>query len=117
MPSKPKGWKIRIRHILDAIAENQSYIAGKSFDQFCDDTKTLKAVVWNLTIIGEAARHIPPSAEAACPQIPWPQIRGMRNRIVHGYEQIDWEIVWKAVQEELPPLVPLLEKMLRTAPD
>lgn len=117
MPSKSQGWKIRIRHILDAITENQNYTRAMSYDQFCEDPKTLKAVVWNLTIIGEAARHIPPSAEAAFPEIPWPQIRGMRNRIVHGYEQIDWEIVWKAVQEELPPLVPLFEKMLRTVPE
>ncbi|MDE2058711.1 MAG: DUF86 domain-containing protein [candidate division NC10 bacterium] len=103
--------------MLDAIAETRSYISGMSYDQFCEDAKTLKAVMWNLTIIGEAARHIPPTVEAAYPEIPWPQIRGMRNRIVHGYEQIDWEIVWKAVQEELPPLVPLFEKILRIAPD
>jgi uncharacterized protein with HEPN domain len=117
MSSKPRHWKLRIRHILGAIAENRQYTSGMTFEQFVRDPKTLKAVVWNLTMIGEAARHVPAEVEAAYPEIPWAKIRGMRNHIVHGYDVIDEEIVWTVVYEDLPPLVPILEQILNEAPD
>jgi uncharacterized protein with HEPN domain len=115
MSSKPRKWKFRIRHILDAIAENSSYVSGMTFDTFCADSRTLKAVVWNLVIIGEAARLIPPDIEKAYPGLPWAQIRGMRNHIVHGYDQVDAEIVWQVIQTELPALVEVLERIMREA--
>ena len=117
MSSKPRRWKLRIRHILEAIAENLRYTAGMTFEQFGSDPKTLKAVVWNLTMIGEAARHVPAEVESAYPEIPWTKIRGMRNHIVHGYDVIDWEIVWTVVYEDLPPLVPILERILNESPE
>ncbi len=117
MSSDPRHWKLRIRHMLDAIAENLQYTAGMSFEQLGSDPKTLKAVVWNVTMIGEAARHIPADLEAAHPEVPWAKIRGMRNHIVHGYDVIDWEIVWTVVHQDLPPLVPALEKILKEAPE
>ncbi|MDQ1301659.1 MAG: hypothetical protein QG637_1581, partial [Chloroflexota bacterium] len=109
MSSRPRQWKFRIRHILEAIAENTSYVRNLSYRDFCADAKTLKAVAWNLVIIGEAARLIPPDIESAYPSIPWVQIRGMRNHIVHGYDQVDTEIVWNVIQIELPELVPIFE--------
>jgi uncharacterized protein with HEPN domain len=117
MSSKPGRWKLRIRHILAAIAENLAYTAGVPFEQFGADPKTLKAVVWNLTTIGEAARHVPAQVETAYPEVPWTKIRGMRNHIVHGYDVIDWEIVWTVVHDDLPPLVPIFERILRETPD
>jgi uncharacterized protein with HEPN domain len=102
-------------HILDAIAENSSYISGMSYDAFCADSRTLKAVVWNLVIIGEAARLTPPEIEQVYRDVPWAQIRGMRNHIVHGYDQVDAEIVWNVVQTELPVLIPTFERILREA--
>ena len=115
MSSRPRHWKFRIRHILDAIAENSSYVRGMSYDDFCADSKTTKAIVWNLVIIGEAARLIPTDIEETYDEIPWAQIRGMRNHIVHGYDQVDAEIVWTVVQTELPALVPAFERILREA--
>lgn len=105
-------WKFRVRHILDAIAENQSYVEGITFDEFCLDTRTMKAVAWNLTVIGEAIRGIPSQVIEAYPAIPWAQMRGMRNRMVHGYDQVDYEIVWKVATEELPALTPVLEQVI-----
>jgi hypothetical protein len=75
MSFRPRQWKFRIRHILDAIAENSSYTYG----DFCADSKTMKTIVWNLVIIGEAARLIPPDIEKAYREIPWTQIRGMEK--------------------------------------
>jgi uncharacterized protein with HEPN domain len=115
MSSKPRQWKFRIRHILDAIAENTSYVRGLTYHDFCVDSKTLKAVVWNLVIIGEAARLIPSDIESVYQGIPWAQIRGMRNHIVHGYDQVDAEIVWNVIQTELPALVPIFERIMQEA--
>ena len=117
MPSNTPRWKFRIQHILNAIAESRDFMGNMTYESFCTDAKTLKAVVWNLTVIGEAARHVPSHVEAAFPEIPWPQIRGIRNHIVHAYDRIDWEIVWKVVQDELPPLVAIFERILQEVPE
>jgi uncharacterized protein with HEPN domain len=84
-----KPWQERVEHILDAIAEIEVFLAGMGRDEFLADAKTLKAATANLTIIGEAARHIPDAVVQSSPHIPWPLMRGMRNRIVHGYYQVD----------------------------
>lgn len=111
---RPK-WKFRIRHMLDGIAECRSFVSGMSEEQLGDDKRTLYAVVWTLTMIGEAARHVPQEVVDAYPEIPWHQMRGMRNHIVHGYDQIKLEIVWDVVTKELPPLVEPLNKVLDEA--
>jgi uncharacterized protein with HEPN domain len=111
MSSIPRKWKHRIRHLLEAIAECQSFTAGMTIEGFRDDPKTLKAVVWNLMVMGEAARHIPTEIEAAYPEIPWATIRGMRNHMVHGYDVIDVSIVWNVVQDRLAALVPILKRI------
>jgi len=65
-----------------------------------------------LEIVGEAASHIPESMRQEHPQIPWPQIIGTRNRLVHGYDLVDYDIIWSTVVEDLPPLIAELEKIL-----
>lgn len=115
MSSRPRKWKMRIQHILDAIAENLSFTDNISYAQLHQDQKTLKAIVWNLTVIGEAVRQLPPHVETDFPDVPWAKMRGMRNHIVHGYERIDLEIVWEVVRNELPPFVPFLREILEKA--
>lgn len=112
MSSDRAGWRLRLRHVLDSIAECRSFVAGMTCDAFCVDAKTLKAVVWNIATIGEAVRHVPAEIIAALPEIPWAAMRGMRNQNAHGYDSIDYEIVWNVVQDGLPPLVPLLELVI-----
>jgi uncharacterized protein with HEPN domain len=68
-------------------------------------------------MIGEAAGHVPLGVQQATPEVPWRQMRGIRNRIVHGYDTVDLEIVWKAVCDELPLLVPALERILQQTPE
>jgi uncharacterized protein with HEPN domain len=79
-----------------------------TYDQFCLDRRTVDAVVRNFEVIGEAARHIPPRVEARHLQVPWHQMRTMRNELIHNYPGVDTAIVWDAVQTDLPPLVTLL---------
>jgi len=115
MSSDRPKWKFRVRHVLDGIAQCRSFVAGMGEQQLGDDKRTLYAVVWALTVIGEAARHVPQEVIDRFPEIPWQQMRGMRNHIVHGYDRIKLEIVWEVVTRELPPLVPHLERILREA--
>ena len=107
-----RSWQERIEDILAAIAEIGSFMVGMNREQFLADAKTLKAVVADLTLIGEAARHIPQAVLQAHPEVPWASMRGMRTRIVHGYYQVDPVLVWDACQNDLAPLVELLNKML-----
>ena len=99
--------------MLEAISSCRNYVEGLTQEELGARPQPLHAIAWNLTILGEAARHVPDAVTEGCPEIPWPQMRGMRNHIVHGYDQIDLEIVWNVVTVELPPLVPRLEKMLQ----
>ncbi len=106
-----RGWQERVRDILDAVGEIETFVSGMSREQFLADPKTLKAVVADLTIIGEAARHVPDAVVAAHGEVPWALMRGMRNRIVHGYYQVDAAIVWDTCQNDLPGLRALLERL------
>lgn len=106
-----RSWEERVRDILSAIREIQSFTKGMSFDDFKEDSKTLKAVMADISILGEAARYIPKEITDAHPEIPWSQMRGIRNRIIHGYFIVDPVILWDTVQNELPSLVPDLKKL------
>jgi uncharacterized protein with HEPN domain len=94
--------------MLQAIEKIQACTNDMSYDEFADDWMVVDIVQMNLLVFGEAARHIPDSILWAYPDIPWMEIRGLRNVIAHEYDRVDFEIVWTVVQEELPPLVPLL---------
>lgn len=115
MSSRPRKWKFRLRHIQEAIDKILRYTGRLTADQLRADQQALDAVVWNLTVMGEAAQHIPEAVVKAYPEVPWDQMRGIRNRIVHGYDRIDFDIIWNVVQNELPPLVPIFRRIMAEA--
>jgi len=108
----PRGWQNRVRDILDAIAEVQKFTRGMDYETFKDDIKAIRAVEMNFIIIGEAANQIPEEMEEKYTTIPWSLMRAMRNRIVHAYFEVDEKLMWDTIQNDLPPLVPELEKLL-----
>ena len=69
-------------------------------------------MIRNFEIIGEAARYVPLHIETDYPQVPWRQTRAMRNELIHGYFSIDLAIIWDSIQQDLPPLVPMLQQVL-----
>ncbi len=96
-----------LEHMIDAISLALSYVDGMSKDNFLADKKTQQAVILNIIVIGEAATKIAdecPEFAAAHPNVPWKQMRGMRNRMAHGYFEINLDIVWDTVQQSLPEL-------------
>jgi uncharacterized protein with HEPN domain len=107
-----RKWQRRIEDILDAIAEIQSFSAGMTVEQFKTDAKTLKAVAADLMIIGEAANHIPDDVQDAHNEVPWVLMRAMRNRMVHVYFDVDPDILWDTVHNDLPKLIDPLKRLL-----
>jgi uncharacterized protein with HEPN domain len=93
----------------DAIARS---LVGVSFDEFIGRNEKHDAVLWNLLIIGEASTRLPVELTAARPDIPWQEIRGFRNRIVHGYFSLKWPIVWHIATTGVPALREGAEAML-----
>ena len=107
-----RDWKFRIQDILDAVGKVGEYTQGMDFKSFTEDRKTVDAVVRNLIIIGEAAIQIPEEVCARHPEVPWYEMRGMRNFIVHEYFKASDKIIWDTVQVDLPLLPALLENIL-----
>ena len=108
----PRDWRDRVRDILDAIAEIRKFTSGMDYESFCKDSKSVRAVEMNFIIIGEAVNQIPDEIEEMHINIPWNFMRAMRNRIVHVYFQVDENLMWDTVQNDLPPLIPQLKKLL-----
>jgi len=97
-----------LTHILDAALKATSYVEGMSKDQFLSDDRTQQAVILNLVIIGEAATKLMdryPKVTDLYPSTKWREMRGMRNRIAHGYYEINLDVVWETVSVALPELV------------
>ncbi len=109
----PREWKERIQDILDAISEIETFTSGMDFSSFSADAKTQRAVEMNLIVISEAANQIPGDVEAAHPQIPWPLMRAMRNRLVHVYFSIDAGLLWDTVRRDLPSLHSSLQALMQ----
>ena len=102
MPSR--DWRLRIQDILQSITEILQRTEGMKFEDFMADRTIIKAVLYDLGIIGEAARNIPADIQSRYSQIPWRLMGDMRNVIFHEYFQVELEIVWLAIQNNLPSL-------------
>ena len=96
--------QIYIKHILDAIAEIEGYVRGFNLESFSENNMVRDAVVRQLEIIGEAAKQIDQATKESYPDVPWTQVVGMRNRLIHEYFNIDLENVWNVVMKDLPEL-------------
>ncbi len=99
--------------MLDAAKEIQTFVQGMDFETFKDDIKTIRSVELNFIIIGEAAALIPQDIQVAHSKIPWHLIRGMRNRLVHAYFEVDPRLVWDTIQYDLEPLSSALEDLIQ----
>lgn len=96
-----------LEHMLDAVRLARSYVEGMAKEDFVADKKTQQAVILNIVVIGEAATQLAnecPVFVEQNPEMPWKQMRGMRNRMAHGYFEIDMDIVWDTVQDAFPDL-------------
>lgn len=105
---------IRFEHMLAAAREAVSFISGRTRASLDSDRMLVLAVVKSIEIIGEAASRVSVDGRANVEALPWQQIVAMRNRLIHAYFDIDLDVVWSTVQNELPPLIVELERVLTT---
>lgn len=97
--------------ILEAAEKIERYTAGMDYDEFVTDEKTVDAVLRNLEVIGEAAKSVPEDVRQEYPEVPWSEMAGMRDKLIHGYATVELQIVWMTVEEEIPTLRPQIEQI------
>ena len=90
--------------ILDAVDKIERYTTGMDYDEFAADEKTVDAVLRNFEVIGEATKNIPEDVRQEYSDVPWSEMAGMRDKLIHGYATVELQIVWMTVEEEIPML-------------
>lgn len=103
----------RLVHMLDAAKDAVAFITGFSYDDFAKNRMMQNAVIRSIEVIGEAGAHISAEYRTAHPEIPWRDIIGMRNHLIHAYFDIDIPLTWKTVTNDLPPFITILEVLLQ----
>jgi uncharacterized protein with HEPN domain len=107
---------IRIRHMLDSAKEAMSFIRGRKRSDLDTDRMLVLSLVKSVEIVGEAASKVTKESREGHPEVPWLNIIGMRNRLIHVYFDIDLDRVWDTITEDLPPVIAALEKIVEKDP-
>ena len=105
--------KLYIQDIIDAMSAIESFVEGMEFEEFVEDDKTSSAVIRKFEIMGEAVKNIPDDIKQKYPEIPWKEMAGFRDKLIHFYFGIKYELVWNTIKKELPNLKSKFEKILK----
>ena len=108
-----RAYEDSLEDMLDNAEKALHFVNGMEYETFFRDEKTSYAVVRALEIIGEAARIVPDEVRTSLPELPWREISGMRNKLMHEYFGINSKVVWRTLQEDLPSIIPVLRKALK----
>jgi len=111
----PRNWKFRLEDIVESLELIAEYTSEMSQDLWRKDRKTIDAVIRNIEIIGEAASRVPEDIQELYPNIPWYQMKGMRNILIHEYFGVDFDVIWKTTKEDLPPLLEQIRKLINNS--
>jgi len=98
--------------IIDNVNDASGFISDLSYEQFMADKKTVNAVIRSIEVVGEATKQVPEEIRAKRPNVPWKAMAGMRDKCIHGYVDIDYEVVWAAAKEELPAIRDEVQSLL-----
>jgi uncharacterized protein with HEPN domain len=107
-----RDYRLYLDDMRESCEKILRYTRGLTFEQFLHDEKTFDAVVRNLEIIGEAAKHIPPEVRSRHPAVEWPKIAGLRDVVAHEYFGLDEDILWDIVQSHVPVLLGDVQRIL-----
>ena len=106
-----------LEDIINAMDKSISFTKNMSYEDFINDDRTIFAVVRVLEIVGEATKNIPEYIRNDYPEIPWRDMAGMRDKVIHEYFGVNLKIVWKTVQVSIPKLRPIFNKILKDLED
>ena len=105
---------VRLQHMLEHAREAVGMIQSKDRANLQRDRMLELSLIRLIEVVGEAAARVTPEGQEKYPSIPWPQVASMRNRLIHGYDQVDLNILWDTIEDDLPPLIVELEKILES---
>jgi len=105
--------KLYLKDILDAMNAVEAFVSGMELEAFKKDDKTSSAVIRKFEIIGEAAKKVPEEIKHKYSSIPWREMAGMRDKLIHFYFGIKHELVWHTIRDIVPQVKPLIQKILQ----
>jgi uncharacterized protein with HEPN domain len=107
-----RDYKLYVKDILEAAEAIESFVEGIDFEKFRADDKTTSAVIRKFEIIGEAAKHVPDALRDKYPTVPWKEMAGMRDKLIHFYMGVKYELVWRTIKDVIPQIKPVLRQMI-----
>ncbi len=111
-----RDFRLFVVDIAECSERARQYTSSHTFETFCDDQRTIDAVIRNIEVIGEAVKQIPTEVLAEFPEIEWSQLARFRDLVIHHYFKIKLTIIWDAVQNEFAPLAVVVQKLLSKYP-
>lgn len=106
-----RDYKLYLADILAAMESIERFIAGMTLEEFQKDDKTASAVIRKFEIIGEASRNIPDEIKQRHPAVPWKEMSGMRDRLIHAYFGVDYNLVWTTIKNRVPVAKQMIKKI------
>ncbi len=104
-----RDYQLYLKDILSAMDSIEAFVEGMSFEEFRADDKTASADIRKFEIIGEATKNIPDEIRQQYPTVPWKEMAGMRDRLIHFYFGMDYKLVWTTIKERLPQVKPEIQ--------
>ncbi|MCL0035200.1 DUF86 domain-containing protein [Thermodesulfovibrionales bacterium] len=107
-----RNHKLYLKDIFEAMEAIEGFVKSMEFDDFKSDDKTSSAVIRKFEISGEAAKNLPVTIKQKYPIVPWKEMAGMRDKLIHFYFGIKYELVWQTIKDVIPQVKPLIGKIL-----
>lgn len=107
-----RHYRLYLEDIVEAMRSIEEFVQGMGFEEFKRDDRTSSAVIRKFEIIGEAAKGVPENIRQKYPQVPWREMAGMRDKLIHSYFSIKYDLVWQTINRRIPNLRPVILQIL-----